>query len=126
MKLFLPERGREEFLSWIARAEIVVSCQITYAEVYRALMLGGLRDHEAAADQWERDWEAIAIVAVDDQLIRRAAALSVRVQLRTLDALHLASAESVQDADLRLATWDLRLARAARLLGIGVLPDPEP
>ena len=46
--------------------------------------------------------------------------------LRTLDALHLASALAVADENLVLATWDRRLSDGARDEGLVVLPQPRP
>jgi len=42
--------------------------------------------------------------------------------LRALDALHLASALSLDAEDVIFATWDARLHRAAREHGLRTLP----
>ena len=51
---------------------------------------------------------------VDEPLCLHAARLTADRGLRTLDALHLASALAVADENLVLATWDRRLSDGAR------------
>lgn len=111
---------------WIAEADGVACSEIGFVEVYRALMLAGVSDADAVRDAFERDWDAITVIQVEAALVRRAALLAVSLQLRSLDALHLAAAERVQGSDMRLMTWDRRLWRAARFIGIDVLPEVEP
>ena len=41
--------------------------------------------------------------------------------MRSLDAIHLASATLLADANLELVTYDQRMAAAARELGIAVV-----
>lgn len=89
-------------------------------------MLAGSSDMELVRGRFERDWEAISVVELQEGIARRAALLAMALGLRSLDAIHLASAESVQGSDLRLATWDRRLWQAARFSGIEVLPDTQP
>jgi predicted nucleic acid-binding protein len=54
---------------------------------------------------------------VSDALLRSAAALT-SLEIRTLDAIHLASAGAVEPDEV--ATYDRRLAEAARGLGLSV------
>ena len=74
-----------------------------------------------ATAQFERDWEVIRIVALDDLLCLRAATIGVEHCLRTLDALHLAAAERAGGAALTFVTSDARLGDAARLMGFPVV-----
>jgi hypothetical protein len=64
------------------------------------------------------------MIGVGPQLARSAGELAERHALRGYDALHLASALSIGDPDLVLATWDRQLARAALAAGAAVLPAP--
>lgn len=57
---------------------------------------------------------------IDDGIIRSAAALAP-VTLRTLDAIHVATALSLGDDLSGLVTYDDRLASAAGEVGIGVI-----
>lgn len=76
---------------------------------------------KAATDRFERDWEAGAVVDLDDTLCGRAADLGVQHRVRSLDALHLAAAERAGGAALTFLTFDTRLADAARSMGFPVV-----
>ena len=68
----------------------------------------------------------IDLAAVDDVVLTRAAG-SFPILLRSLDAIHLATALMYRDAQpddeppIRFATHDIRLATAARALGFDVI-----
>ena len=63
---------------------------------------------------------AMNLLAVDDDLLDAAALLEPQT-LRSLDAVHLASALSIGDALVAVVTYDRRLADAARGAGLAVL-----
>ena len=63
---------------------------------------------------------AMNLVAVDDDLLDEAARLGPGT-LRSLDALHLASALSISGCLGAVVTYDTRLADAARAAGLAVL-----
>jgi len=63
---------------------------------------------------------ALNLVAVDDDLLDEAARLGPET-LRSLDAIHLASALSVGSAVGVVVTYDARLADVARAAGLAVL-----
>ena len=64
--------------------------------------------------------EGIALVPIDDGIIRDAAGLGP-VGLRPLDAIHIATALSLGEDVARLVTYDERLAKAAAIAGIEVV-----
>ena len=64
----------------------------------------------------------IDLVAVDESVLDAAAMLEPRV-LRTLDAIHLATALALGDDVDAIVTYDARMADGARLLGLPVA-DP--
>lgn len=99
-----------------------ITANHTYVEVILALdrRLEEPDTHTAIAG-FERDWERVFVVALDDALCRRAAVLGSITRCRTLDALHLAAAERAGGRALPVVTFDLRLAQAARALGFSVL-----
>jgi uncharacterized protein len=68
----------------------------------------------------------LVVLEIDDALLRRAAAMAP-AQLRSLDAVHLASAERLgADLDVFVA-YDQRLLRAAQTLGLAVVsPGSQP
>lgn len=63
--------------------------------------------------------DAVALLPLDDAVLERAAWLEPS-ELRTLDALHLATALSVSDELGVVLTYDERLAAAAREAGLNV------
>lgn len=63
------------------------------------------------------DWARSAIVALDEVTLHTAADLAETTGARTLDALHLAAAQRAGAPALRVLSYDVRLAQAARSLG---------
>ena len=64
--------------------------------------------------------EGVALVPIDDGILRGAADLAP-VGLRTLDAIHVATALSLKEDVASLVTYDGRLAEAATTAGIHVV-----
>jgi len=60
---------------------------------------------------------------VDAELCERGAEDAIASGLRTLDALQLAAALLVADADLAVACWDERLRSAIASAGLRTFPD---
>jgi hypothetical protein len=84
-----------------------------------------VREHRRTLDYLDDACDGMRLIGVGEQLARLAGALAERHALRGYDALHLASALSIGDTSLVLATWDQRLARAALAAGAAVLPAPS-
>jgi len=63
---------------------------------------------------------AMTLIRVDEPVLRHAGALEP-MAMRTLDALHLATALSIGDDPEAFITYDDRLATAARHAGLVVL-----
>jgi uncharacterized protein len=85
-------------------------------EVVRAVAAGG----PAAVAHARRQLARVDQVNIDRNLLDEAATLSPGTILRSLDAIHLASARSI-DADLRaVVTYDQRMADAAAALSLAV------
>jgi uncharacterized protein len=95
-------------------------CRVGFLEVTRALFLAAGR---SAVRAFRDEWPALAVVEVDQDLVERASALAVSQQLRSLDALHLASALLLPPHDLTVATWDSRLHAAGLAEGLNLLPN---
>jgi predicted nucleic acid-binding protein len=107
-----PESGAlREFLS--RRPERRVSSVILRTEALRAVRhlgpdaLATIRDGLRNVD----------LVAIDDRILDAAGVLEPRI-LRTLDAIHVATALSIGDDLAEIVTYDDRMAEAARLLGL--------
>lgn len=59
----------------------------------------------------------VDLVAVDDRILDAAGTLEPRI-LRTLDAIHVATALALGDDLMAVVTYDERMVEAARLLGL--------
>lgn len=101
---------------------VLVTSWITVVEVRRNLarLLSGaeLRAASAAA---ERDFDALALVVCDAAVATAAATIGETLGVRSLDAIHLASAQRLLIEALGFVTFDLRQGQAARSLGLRVL-----
>lgn len=93
-----------------------VTSALARVEVVRAVAAGG----PAAVAQARRQLARVDRVNVDRTLLDQAATLAPGTMLRSLDAIHLASASSI-GVDLRaVVTYDRRMADAADALSLVV------
>ena len=91
------------------------SCALARVEVVRAV-----RPHGAAAvARARRLLRRLDLVQLDDELLDDAATLDGGV-LRSLDAIHLAAAQTLGDELSMVITYDERMTAAARLTGLTV------
>lgn len=98
------------------KPDTLVTSALARVEVVRAVWGGGHR----AVDQARRQLARLDQIVLGGALLDRAAGLAPQVQLRSLDAIHLAAAQTVGD-DLRaIVTYDRRMADAAGALGLVV------
>lgn len=93
----------------------LATSRIALVEVLRATAIADPRAEVAAEAQ--RLLESCLLVDVSDGLLRAAAELA-SLKVRTLDAIHLASATRI-DAD-EMLVYDRHLRRAARGAGLAV------
>jgi predicted nucleic acid-binding protein len=101
---------------------VLVTSWLTVVEVRRNLAraLSGAELREAK-DQFATDLDSMALVAVDEATCRAAAQIGEQLGVRSLDAIHLASAQRLAIPSLPFITFDLRQAQAARSLGFVAL-----
>ena len=125
VKRYRAEQGSDLTRGWFAAADQVACCRLGFIEVWRAIAQLPV-DVSVLHHAFELDWTDVRVVEIDADVTRAAATLAVAHGLRSLDALHLAAAETVAGPDLRVITWDRRLWQAARALGLVVLPVTEP
>jgi len=76
-----------------------------------------------ATNLLREEWASFGVIEIDQQLVEDAAELAIELQLRSLDALHLASALVLPREDLVFATWERRLHVAAKASGLEVMPQ---
>ncbi|MFD7153276.1 type II toxin-antitoxin system VapC family toxin [Kribbella sp. NPDC059898] len=105
-------------------ADAVVSSRLLYVETAAALAqahrMGRLDDRAYSSCQrlLEELWPQLEVTEVNEALVRRAAELANLLALRGYDAVHCASAEQLEDADLVVASGDKRLLDAWKSLGL--------
>ena len=92
-----------------------VSSALARVEVLRAVRFQG----RAAAERARKVLARIHLLRLDDALLDVASALDPRV-LRSLDAIHLASAQAVVEKPDCVITYDRRMFAAAELIGLPV------
>lgn len=123
--LLIDEPGSEVALQLWLGADRVVSVRLTYVEVRAAL--GRARRAGRTSVSYGRTLALLESLHrdmmkldVDDQLVRRAGELADERALRGYDAVHLAAAVQVADADTLFVSGDRALCAAARDLGLHV------
>ena len=133
VKLFVREPD-SKFYGKLTDGQIICSSVLSYTEAWSA-MLAQESARGLTQEQRRRAWEAfdrnvleelIELVPMSPAIFKRANRIMetchAKVALRTLDALHLASAD--QAHDWPLVTHDRRMRDAAVVLGFPVSPLP--
>ncbi len=106
-----------------------VSVRLLYAEARAALAqaqrLGRLTRAGLASAVALLDDLSLQVdhVEITDRLVRTAGDLAEQQQLRGYDAVHLAAAQTIADADTVFAGNDRKLVAAASDLGLTVAPE---
>jgi uncharacterized protein len=128
VKLVVEEDGSHDVAMLWDGADAVVTSRVAHPEV-RAALAAAHRDHRladtdhtAAKQSWRAFHSALRMVEVTGSLEDRAGHLAETHALSGFDAIHLASALTLADAPVILATWDRRLLDAARTIGLATLP----
>ena len=126
----LDEPTAPEIRTALAEAEIILTSDLTLLACHRALIrtvsLGQLTEAEAA-DERARLNQAAAhwtVLGLASDMLERARRPFPIEPIRTLDALHLASALSARQAvpGIALLTLDHRVRGCARELGFELIP----
>ncbi len=118
VKLVVREDGTDELRAWLSTHPAVVSSALAVTEVRRAV--GRLSARRSLSDRARLVLDGVALLAVDTAVLEAAAGLKPPV-LRTLDAIHVASALSL-GADLQaFVTYDARQAVAAKRAGLPIV-----
>lgn len=86
----------------------------------------GLVAGKKAARTVREEWPSVGVIEIDQRLVEHAAELTIDLDLRSLDVLHLAAALVLPRDDLLLATWDRKLHTAARTTGLPPIPETIP
>ena len=111
----LESAALREFLRQYRQDERVAS-ELARVEVVRSVLAGG----PSAVTHARRQLARLYLMAVDRDVLNRAATLAPASLVRSLDAIHLSSAQLL-GAELRaVVTSDVRMAQAAASLGMTV------
>lgn len=128
MKIYLDSSAivklvKQEAESQALRAYLVghpddlrVTSELARVEVVRALSAGG----PAAVAHARRQLDRMDTIALDRELLDSAASLQPGSNLRSLDAIHLISAQMIGSELRAVLTYDQRMAEAAATLGLSV------
>jgi len=116
VKLVVPEPETRALVQTLRSDPETVSSVLARVEVLRAVLRSGAR--RAVADRAESILLRMALVRLEEGVVTTASKLPL--ELRTLDAIHLATALSLAPQLSGLITYDARLASAARAAGLTV------
>jgi predicted nucleic acid-binding protein len=111
VKLAVAEPESVALRRYLRRRQPIVSSALARTEVLRALLLEG----EAGVARGRAVLARLDLIRVNDDILNAAGVL-LPPQIRSLDAVHLATAHRL-GADLaQLVTYDARMVETARLL----------
>jgi hypothetical protein len=112
VKLAVREPESAALRAYLRRRRPLVSSALARAEVTRALLPLG----EAAVKRGHDVLAGIDLIRLTDRILAAAGSLKPE-DLRTLDAIHLATAQQIEENLSRIVTYDARMTAGARLAG---------
>jgi uncharacterized protein len=115
VKLAVREPESEALRRYLRRRRPLISSALARTEVLRALRPGG----EEAMSAGRRVLARIDLIRVNDRVLNNAGSLHP-VELRSLDAIHLATATRLGSDLGEVVTYDDRMASSARTMGYKV------
>jgi predicted nucleic acid-binding protein len=114
IKVVVDEPGSGALRAYLSsRRGRHVSSALIRAESMRAVRHLGPHALAAVREGLRR----VDLIDIDDRILEAAGTLEPRI-MRTLDAIHLATATTLGDDLDSIVTYDQRMAEAARLLGL--------
>lgn len=118
VKLVIAEPESAALRQFVRRRRPLVTSALARTEVLRAVMPAG----EAAVSRGRDVLHVLDLVRVNDRVLDAAASL-MPAEIRSLDAIHLATAQLLGEDLGRVVTYDERMVDAAKQLG---LPTASP
>ena len=116
VKLAVREAESLALRRYLRRRRPLISSALARTEVLRALLPAG----DEAVNRGRSVLQRIDLVRVNDRILNAAGVLRPS-ELRSLDAIHLATAEEIGDELTALVTYDDRMVKAARHLGYRIV-----
>lgn len=129
IKLYLTEAHSDAVKTLLAQADVVAGCRIAWAEACAALSRRGRESPtdmpliEQARQYLTKDWPHYLIIEVTQHVVEQAGDYADAFALRGYDSVQLAAAHQAQQISgmsVMFACFDLRLNKAAQLLGMEV------
>jgi len=127
IKLYVREEGTDTVTALATASDIVALCRIAWVEVMSAMARRAREQPEdtQAIDEARRrfaaDWPHYLTMEVTQELVELAGDYADTFALRAYDGVQLAAtqlAHREMPGELKFACFDVRLAKAARVLGI--------
>jgi uncharacterized protein len=115
VKLAVAEPESKALRRFLSRRQPLVSSALARTEVARALMPSGME----AVSRGEEVLRRIQLVRVNDRVLKAAGRMQP-LELRSLDAIHLASARELGSSVKQIVTYDERMTAAATAAGWSV------
>jgi predicted nucleic acid-binding protein len=127
----MGESSGEQVRRILSRSQLVISSELTLIECDRVLIRAAAAGHISEADGADRQALLKSVSAhwnflrLEDETIERARRPFPREPIRTLDAIHIASALFAQSAvrSLAILSLDERIRACTGALGFTVLPE---
>ena len=116
VKLAIAEPESAALRRHLRRRRPLVSSALARTEVLRAVLLEGAEGIARARDVLS----SVELIRVSDRILNAAGSLHP-VDVRSLDAIHLATAQQLGSDLSRLITYDQRMLEAANALGLKTL-----
>ena len=113
MKLTGAEAESEALIDYLQDRPVEVSTSV----LAQVEVLRNLRKQPVESDEAMNGFYLLAF----DEEVRRQAIIVGRETLRSLDAIHIATALAIGNRDLQFVTYDDRQAEAARFAGLKVV-----
>jgi hypothetical protein len=118
LKLVLSEAERPALEQVLSRWPDRISSVLLPIECRRIVLRAG--NPPEVVDRLEKELSGVTLIRLEEAVQTLAGAIGPP-RLRSLDAIHLASALSIGDYPEAFVTYDDRLADAARAVGLNVL-----
>ena len=127
IKLYIEEAGSSDIKSLLQESDAVVVCRIAWAEAFAALSRRAREVPEDASlvEQAKAalaiDWPQFVVLDIDQRLVELAGEYADTFALRGYDSIQLAAAFEagrISQSKLFFACYDIRLNKAAKLLGM--------
>jgi predicted nucleic acid-binding protein len=116
VKLAVQEPESAALRRYLRSKRVLVTSALARTEVARAMLPLG----PAAVARGEDVLRRVDVVRINDEILKTAGSM-LPVELRSLDAIHLATALAIGGDLARVCTYDDRMTSSANALGLAVV-----